>query len=68
MAGVKGAKLAARAGKDGPKKHYCSDCKGDGEITSEMEMKPVMVFNPKKSMMFKCQSGHEARRGGTILQ
>jgi len=67
MAGVKGAKLAARAGKEAPRKHYCSECKGDGELTSEMEMKPTMFFNPKKSMIFKCKSGHEVARGGTIL-
>ncbi len=67
MAGAKGAKLAARTLQGAPRKHYCPECKGDEEITPAMEMKPTMVFSPKKSMIFKCQSGHTVRRGGTIL-
>jgi hypothetical protein len=67
MAGVKGAKLAARAGKEGPRKHYCPTCIGDAdEITSEMEAKPVMVF-PKSRMFFKCRAEHMWKRGQTIL-
>ncbi len=69
MAGAKGAKLAARVLQGGPRKHYCPECKGDGEITPAMEMKPTMVFSPKKSMIYKgCAGGHVVRRGGTILQ
>lgn len=67
MAGVKGAKLTARAGKEGPRKHYCPTCIGNSdELTSDMEAKPVMVF-PKSRMLFKCKVGHQWGRKQTIL-
>ena len=65
--GAKGAKLAARAGRDAPRKHYCPECKGDSEgVTQDMEMKPTMLM-PGSKIIFKCRNGHEVRRGGTIL-
>jgi len=66
-AGAKGAKLAARAGRDTPKKHYCPTCKGDDDLTQDMEMRPVMLM-PRSRMILKCKNGHEHRKGGTILQ
>ena len=66
--GAKGAKLAARAGKDRPKRHYCPECKGDeAEVTPEMETKPTMFFNPKRKLIFKCKAGHVTGRKNTIL-
>jgi hypothetical protein len=67
MAGAKGSKLAARALSGAPKKHYCRECKGSEEITPDMEMKPTMIF-PGRRIVFKCKEGHEARKGGTLLQ
>lgn len=67
MAGAKGAKLAARTGRTGPRRHYCPTCIGDSEeITSEMEAKPIM-FMPGSRMFFKCNSGHQWSRRQTVL-
>ena len=66
--GAKGAKLAARTGKVGPRKHYCPECKGDSaEVTSEMEAKPTMFYSPKGRIVFKCKKGHFTPRKAAVL-
>ena len=67
MAGVKGAKLAARALHGASRKHYCPTCIGDAkELTADMEAKPVMLM-PGRRMRFSCKAEHRITRKGTVL-
>ena len=67
MANVKGAKLAARTGRVGPRKHYCPTCLGDSrEVSDDAEAKAIMAL-PGRKIIFGCRAGHRHNKGQTIL-
>jgi hypothetical protein len=67
MAGVKGAKAAARKLSTGPKKHYCQRCIGTAsEYKDDMQANPVLVV-PGRKIFFICKKGHKSAKGTTVV-
>ncbi len=68
MSGAKGAKLAGRAGRVGPRKHHCPTCLKDDSVGARehAEAPPTMLF-PGRRMVYICSQGHRWNRGETVL-